>query len=301
MLVYIDNESNVAGAEQENFARELMELHTIGVGNFTEPDVVAMARAWTGHNTIGWTGTRWDTTYRFYPERHDNGNKTLFGITRNWDGPDTITEICRGAKQQTMARFIARKLWVWFANASPSTTLVNQLATTFLAADLDIAALVRAVLLRNEFWGPASRWALVKSPAEYMADFLRRTGLPVADAAVRWHMAPMGMTLFDPPNVAGWGENGYWVSTSTAWGKAGFVANRRWHLSSDRGFFAGLADLAPDAAVDEMLETFGIYEPSAATRSRLRQWFVETRDEDRWAVATNAIVVTALCPDFQVV
>ncbi len=75
MLVFLDNESNVAGGIQENFARELMELYTCGVGNFTEADVVAMARAWTGHNTVGWTGSRWDATYVYRSDEHDHGTE----------------------------------------------------------------------------------------------------------------------------------------------------------------------------------------------------------------------------------
>ena len=154
MLVYIDNESNVAGGIQENFARELMELHTIGVGNFTEADVVAMARAWTGHNVVGWNGSWYDTTYHYYANRHDNGQKTLFGITDNWDatgqygGRSTINELVYGVKQADTARFIARKLFKFFVNISPTDTTVQNLANVFVGAGMNIAALVRANPLR---------------------------------------------------------------------------------------------------------------------------------------------------------
>ena len=165
MLVYLDNESNVVGAEQENFARELMELYTIGVGNFTENDVIAMARAWTGHNTVGWTGDLWDSTYVYRSENHDNGNKTLFGITDNWNGitmaggeRDTIDELCLLSKQAQTARFIARKMFRWFAYSNPSDALVQELADVFVASGMSIAALVRAVLIHDEFWGSSARW-----------------------------------------------------------------------------------------------------------------------------------------------
>ena len=102
MLLYLDNETNVAGRPNENFARELMELFLLGRANYAEADVAPMARAWTGH---GYNSTT--ETYRWNATKHDGGAKTIFGITRNWDGPETITEMVRGSKQAVCARFIA--------------------------------------------------------------------------------------------------------------------------------------------------------------------------------------------------
>jgi len=120
MLVYLDNQSNVVGSEQENYARELMKLHTIGIGEFAENDVIAMARVWTGHNTVGWTGSRWDSTYVYKPDEHDQSVKTLFGITANWNGlvhsageREVMAEFIDGVKQRATARFISRKMFRW--------------------------------------------------------------------------------------------------------------------------------------------------------------------------------------------
>lgn len=299
MLVYLDNETNRAGAEQENFARELMELFTIGVGQFTEADVIAMAKAWTGHNTVGWNGTFHDTTYVFKSNRHDNGDKTLFGITRNWDGPETIDEMCFGVRAVALSRFIARKVFSFLAHTAPSDTTVDALATTFRNADLDIGALVRAVLLHDDFWAPVSRYALVKSPTDFVVSTLRCLGLPAADAGLLWSMDGMGQTLFDPPNVAGWKQNRYWISTATTSARGKWLEFLRWRLQG--GFFDGLQNQANAAVgVQTMLDRFRISDVEQATRARLEQWFTTTRTNHRWALAFDPVVVVALTPDFQV-
>jgi uncharacterized protein (DUF1800 family) len=187
MLIYLDNESNVKGAEQENFARELMELHTVGNGRFGEDDVIAMARAWTGHNTVGRTrenNWQYDPRYVFKAEAHDNGEKTLFGLTRHWDAEDTLDELCFGVKATATSDFFARKVFQFFIHTNPSQAVVDDLAAGFRASNLNIKSLVRAVLLHDEFWDLESRYALVKSPVEYMVDIMRRTGLRSHDDSV---------------------------------------------------------------------------------------------------------------------
>lgn len=303
MLVYIDNETNVAGAVQENFARELMELHTIGVGNFTEADVVAMARAWTGHNVVGWTGSTYDLTYRFRPERHDSGPKTLFGITADWDGTgrhggrSTLDELCWGTKQAATARFVAAKLFRFFAHTSPSAAVVQGLADRFVASGLDLAALVREILLHDEFWAPTTRYALVKTPVEFTVDALRRTSASAPDW-IPWLLASMGQELFNPPNVAGWGQNGYWLSTASSWARGELAWNLAWR-ARDLGFLDGLASATPAVGVQRIFDALGIVEPSPATRNRLESWFATARSSYSWAIQPHAVVLGILSPDFQ--
>ena len=124
MLQYLDNATNVKGQPNENFARELMELFTLGNFTFAESDVIAMAQAWTGH---GSPSTRRATAS--HDGRTTTANKTLFGLVpRNWNGPAALTEIIRGSKQNTCARFIATKLWSFFAYPAPASSLVDDLA-----------------------------------------------------------------------------------------------------------------------------------------------------------------------------
>ena len=301
MLIYLDNESNVKGAEQENFARELMELHTVGNGRFGEDDVVAMARAWTGHNTIGRTrenNWQYDPRYVFKSEEHDNGQKTLFGITRNWDAGDTLDELCFGVKATATSDFVARKIFQFFVHTNPSQAVVDELAAGFRASNLNIKSLVRSVLLHDEFWDLESRYALVKSPVEYMVDIMRRTGLRSADDSVRWRMEAMGMTLFDPPTVAGWGQNGFWLSTATAWSKSRFTNNLKWR-ADERGILQNLDHLDPDQVVNVITTFFSIFDASDRTREYMRELIVTTREERPWAMAYEPFAVGMFMPEVQ--
>src|SRR3954447_20981134 len=143
MLIWLDNDPNTKGHPNENFARELMELFTLGVNEYSQDDVVAAARAWTGHNTLDSDRT----VYHFYPNRHDDDPKTFMGVTKNWDGPDIIDFILGGdATRSTLAaRFVAKKLWTFFAYPAPDDTIVAAIADAFLTNDFSIAAAVRAI------------------------------------------------------------------------------------------------------------------------------------------------------------
>lgn len=305
MLVFLDNQSNVADGIQENFARELMELHTCGVGNFTEEDVVSMARAWTGHNTVGWTGSRWDPTYQYRPDRHDHGPKKLFGITANWNGVqvepgerDTVTELVKGEKQPETARFVAAKLFRYFAHLTPAEATIDELADAFVAADMEIAALVRAVLLHDDFWAEQARHGLVKSPVEFVVSLVRRSGLPANQMGLPWSMEPMGMTLFDPPSVKGWGQGEYWLGTVSAWARGGFARHQRWRAEK-AGLLAELeSDPDDEAAAAAIFALFGLEEVSATTRDAVERWHRRTYQHTRWAAAPQGFLVGALCPEF---
>ncbi len=212
MLNWLDNNVNVVGSPNENFARELMELFTLGVNHYTQSDVTAAARAWTGYNTLDSDNTQ----YNFYPSRHDNGMKTFMGQSRAWTGPDIIDYILDENDQKKMvaARFIAGKMWSFFAYPNPEPAVLDAIAQPFHDADLDISALVRAIFLHPQFMSAEARVGLVRSPAEWIAACLRCTGLTAANTNPQWWMEAMGQELFEPPNVAGWDENAYWLGTA---------------------------------------------------------------------------------------
>jgi uncharacterized protein (DUF1800 family) len=302
MLLYIDNESNQKGEVQENFGRELMELHTVGVGEYTERDVIAMSRAWTGHNIVGWNPAKGftDSTYHFYPEHHDEGQKVLFGVRSNWNAHTTITELANGTKQSATARFIAKKMWVWFANPHPSNALIDELATIFINANMNIEALLRAILLHDQFWAPASRNALVRNPIELIVAFFKVTGAPTNSFGFWWASLPLGMTLFEPPNVAGWGTNEYWISTATASGRANFFERFMWD-DAVTAQFESLENMSPSAAVQAILDTYEVWNPSAATRSHLETWFRKAKNNHPWSLEHDAVQLPPLCPDFHVI
>ena len=301
MLIYLDNETNVAGAEQENFARELMELHTIGNARFSEEDVISMARAWTGHNTVGRTpenNWEYDPTYIFRPEDHDDGQKTLFGVTRNWDAADTLDEICFGAKAEDFSQFITGKLFRYFVHTDPSDAVIADLAAGFRSTGGNITQLVRSILLHDEFWAPETRYALIKSPVEYMVDIMRRCGLRSRDESVRWRMEGMGMTLFDPPNVAGWGQNGFWLGTATAWAKSRWVNSLKWR-ADDRNLLQDLDDLTPDEAVDRITAFFGLYDVSSQSRNHARDLIEVTQRDRPWAMKYEPFAMGLFMPEVQ--
>jgi len=312
MLVHLDNQHNTIEHPQENFGRELMELYTCGVGEFTEADVVAMTRAWTGHNTVGWDNVNnfWDSTYFYDTSAHDSAPKTLFGITANWNGVarsggdrDTISELVHGARQPATARRIARKLFAWFAHSEPSAATVQDLADVFVANNMNIGPLLRAILEHDEFWGVTSRWAQVKSPTDYIATMVRRTGADAWDLGLHWRMHNMGQVPLDPPSVAGWGSPLGWLSTASAWGRGHFAGGMRWDATNTEtglGLLPNLEDLGAATGVQQILDLFGLEEVSTQTRSRLEEWFDEAHSTDRWSIPPQGFMLGALTPEFQV-
>ena len=310
MLEYLDNATNAAGRPNQNFARELMELMTLGPGNYTEADVDAAARAWTGH---GIDDTVRPRRYVFRPTWHDAGTKTFFGTTKAWDGPQIIDEILdHPTKRSIMARFVCRKLWSWFAYAKPADTVVNGLADIFLANNLEIAPVVRAIFEHNEFWSPASRNGLVRAPVEFQVAVCRALGLRFDDVHPDWWLSNMGQELFAPPNVAGWKQNEYWISTDAMGTRAEFLGYVTWRataadqlnlpfLRDVMGEGLPTAQRPPTAqVVPQTLDAFGLYDVSDQTRNALTSWHTQQRaSQDEWVERQHLMIMTMLSPEFQ--
>jgi len=298
MLIWLDNDPNVKGSPNENFARELMELFTLGVGNYSQADVVASARAWTGHNTLD--GDR--TQYHFYPDRHDTDPKTFMGVTQNWDGPDIIDYILGGSatSKQTAAEFIATKMWTFFAYPDPEPAVVTSLAASFLANDLSVHDLVRAIFMHPNFVSPKAMTGLVRTPAEWVAASMRVVGLTAPDANPQWFMDDMGQTLFEPPNVSGWRPNDYWLTTSRLWARANWARYIIWRNDVQNSLSDITAMTVPDA-IQRGFDFFGIDTPSAHTRAKLEAWLTKQRaDTHAWTNWTfiNLLTLLMLSPEF---
>ena len=293
MLIYLDNRANAAGWPNENFARELMELFTLGVGNYSEIDVRESARAWTGHtmDTNTWS-------YQFRGDWHDHGNKTFMGDTRPWDGPQIIQHLLRGPAQRVAARFLAKKLWSFLAGPTPSDALVDELASAFIAGDMRTKALVRAILVRPEFRSPEVRQGLVRSPFEFIVAALRHSGRSAAEIRPQWLMPGMGQELFRPPNVDGWGTNRYWLSTSASWAKA-TLADQIGATAGTVGLLEGSEERTPAEAVTVALGTFGIAQPSATTRAAMEQFVRAERSSRKWGERSGLVTLALMSPEFQ--
>ena len=280
MLIWLDNDPNTKGHPNENFARELMELFVLGVGNYTQEDVVASARAWTGHNTLDSARTQ----YHFYPNRHDTGLKTFMGVTQNWDGPDIINFMLRDDawRKGIAARFIATKMWSFFAYPGPDDTIVTTLADSFVAADFSIAALVRAIFNHPAFLSPTAKQGLVRSPAEWVVTCMRGVGISAVNANPQWWMEDMGQALFEPPNVSGWRPNGYWLTTSRIWARVNWTRYIIWKNGVGDTLNAILGMTVPNA-VQHAFDVLNIDSPSSHTRSKLEAWLTAQRaDSHAW-------------------
>jgi uncharacterized protein (DUF1800 family) len=216
MLVYLDNARSRREAPNENFAREVMELFTLGVGHYGEKDVKEAARAFTG-----WSLDRDTGAYRYRPFFHDGGEKTVLGVSGRLDG-DQVLDILL-ARPET-ARLIARKLWLEFVSPAPDEAVVERWAEVFRGAHYEIKPLIRAILLSDAFWAPQNRATLVKSPVDLVAGTLRTFGIRPDDlrpAAVA--CAAFGQNLFSPPNVKGWPGGDAWIDSATLLGRKQFV------------------------------------------------------------------------------
>ncbi|HEX8089241.1 MAG TPA: DUF1800 domain-containing protein [Blastocatellia bacterium] len=235
MLVWLDSTTNVLGSPNENFARELQELFTVGLNdvvtgtpNYTEQDVKEIARAFTGwkFNVNRRNGT---IAYNFLIQQnqHDNTAKTIYGQTANFSGEDVITLI---SARQATARYLVWKLFNFFvyplttSNADKNT--INKFASVYLNNDHSIKELVRAIFTSDEFFSERAFFSLVKQPVEFVVGAVRMLGgtyspgTSVGDQR-RVSQVPqaasrnMGQDLFGPPDVAGWDFNLGWVNTAS--------------------------------------------------------------------------------------
>jgi uncharacterized protein (DUF1800 family) len=228
MVRWLDGNSNRTGAPNENYARELMELFTLGRGNYTERDVREAARAFTGWGAEG-------GAFVFRPEHHDAGTKTVLGTTGTHDGVDVIRAV---TSRPECARFIAQKLLVFFSHPEPNESEVASAASIFAKTDGEVTALVRHILLSPSFRSAAAYRALVKSPAEFAVGAVRAVGLPAVPAWVVDAMGRMGQTLFAPPTVKGWDGGRAWLSSGALLERMHFAAKLAPHAEAPLGAIA---------------------------------------------------------------
>ncbi len=207
MLDYLDNRSNRKQAPNENLARELLELFTMGEGNYSESDVKNAARALTG-TTVA---PRHDMRFQFVANNHDYGEKTLFGQTGNF-GADELVDLIM--EQPEVAVFITKKFWREYVNSSTiSEAAIKSVAEQFRNSDYSVQELLRALLQHEDFWSPQNRLAVIKSPVDLVVGTLRSRGLGGDHAAAAvTALAQQGQSLFEPPNVAGWNGGESWIT-----------------------------------------------------------------------------------------
>jgi uncharacterized protein (DUF1800 family) len=208
MMLYLDTQSSKKGMPNENFAREVMELFTLGEGNYSEQDVHEAARAFTGYQLDRPTGT---VTHN--KRQWDESEKTIFGKTGRYDGKGVIDLIF--TKKET-ARFMAGKLWEFFVYEKPSDSALDALAGVFQQADFQTGPLLREIFLSREFYSTNSIRSQIKSPVQYSIELLKQLEIssPPAGFSITAGQQ-LGQVLFMPPNVAGWDWGQGWINTNT--------------------------------------------------------------------------------------
>ena len=232
MLLWLDNQFNVNGHPNENFARELMELFTLGIGHYTEHDVQESARAFTGWGFGGKGKTPLknqknakNTVFLDRDDLHDHGTKEFLGNKGDFDGDDMIGILCSNPRT---AEFITSKLWTWFAYPNPDATLVKRLADPFFRDGLNIKNLLRSIMHSSEFYSQTAERAIYKNPIDFAVVTARQLGFgaqALTDdnfktmvrlaTALRISTKGMGMDVLWPPDVSGWKTGQAWVSTAT--------------------------------------------------------------------------------------
>jgi len=207
MLKFLNNQQNRKNSPNENFAREVMELFTLGRGNYTENDIKEAARAFTGWNFNE------EDEFEIRTNQHDYGVKTIFGKTGNWEGEDVIKMIL--ARKET-ALFVTRKIYRFLVNESIDEQRVSALANRFYDAKYDIPTLLREIFQSDWFYDEQNVGSLIKSPIELIVGLNRTFGISYSNAQPLLAVQRvLGQTLFFPPNVAGWAGGRNWIDNST--------------------------------------------------------------------------------------
>jgi uncharacterized protein (DUF1800 family) len=204
MLAFLDAGVNVKGAPNENFAREIMELFTMGVGHYTEADIREAARAFTGWNFR-------DLTFVVNRDQHDDGDKHVLGRTGRFDGVGVIDIIL---EQPVTADFVAGKLYRYFVREDPSPALRTRLGAVLRDHGYELAPLLRTIFLSRDFYSPASYAAHIKSPVELVVSTYRKLGLREIPGVPDFNevTSGLGQQLFRPPTVAGWAQGRAWIT-----------------------------------------------------------------------------------------
>jgi uncharacterized protein (DUF1800 family) len=209
MLVYLDGSENVKGSPNENFARELLELFTLGRGHYRESDIKAAAIAFTG-----WGTDRNRGIYVYDPSKHDSRRVTFMGQTGIFSGDQIIDIIL---EKPRVSEYIAEKFWKEFiSDAHPDPAYIKRWGLTFRKSNYNIKTLLSEVLNSDAFWAAKNRGTLTKSPVDLVVGTLRTLPFPKLSAGELVHISELlGQDLFDPPTVKGWSGGTAWIDTQT--------------------------------------------------------------------------------------
>ncbi|HEY4371902.1 MAG TPA: DUF1800 domain-containing protein [Burkholderiales bacterium] len=220
MMIYLDSQTNRKGAPNENFAREVMELFTMGEGHYSEQDIKEAARAYTG-----WSLEPRTVDFKWRPFFHDDGVKTVLGKSGNFDG-DAVLDILLA--QPATAEFVVKKMWMEFVSADTDNPAnraeIRRIAAQFRNSRYEIKVALAGILNSPRFWAPENRAVLVKSPVELVVGTVRELGVGYGDPLpFVYATASLGQNLLAPPNVRGWPGGDVWINSTTLLGRKQFI------------------------------------------------------------------------------
>jgi uncharacterized protein (DUF1800 family) len=302
MLIWLDGIQNIKGSPNENFARELQELFTMGINdvvtgeaNYTEKDVKEIARCFTGYTVKVKRKKIYKSRFRFEPALHDNTAKEVYGRTANFTGEDIVTLV---AARRATPRFLVKKLFEFFvypltASAEDAAT-IDKFADVYLGGNHSIKALARAIFVSDEFFSERARFALIKNPLEFIVGAIRCLGATYnagnrtrPDFALITRARQMGLEVLNPSDVNGWDLNLGWLNTSNMlerYNFANYLASNRetnpdapgvW-LTNDQ--LRKLTEPTAEATVRKLLSILGPIEADAETVRALTN-YLETDDQ----------------------
>jgi uncharacterized protein (DUF1800 family) len=221
MLRYLNNDANRKGHPNENWARELMELFTMGIGHYSETDIREAARAWTGWTLRDYRTFEDRRNFAFKPPLHDDGPKTFLGQPGPLDGTDVMRIILANP---ATPKWIAGKLAKFFVSPTPDPDLVAAMAQQLVAGGYEIAPLLRSLFRSRAFYRPEVVHAQIKSPAEFVVGAVRHLGIADPDwPRLSQLAADAGQRLFFPPTVKGWDGGRTWINAATIFNRANLV------------------------------------------------------------------------------
>lgn len=249
MLLFLNNQQNRKSHPNENFARELLELFTLGRGHYSEQDIKEAARAFTG-----WATDR-QGNFIFRRRMHDFGSKTFMGKTGNFDGEDIIQIVLENPRT---ARFITEKLYYFLVGPNPPEEILDSWSRKFYESDYNISVLLNTIFRSEHFYANEQRGSLIKSPVEYLISIIRLLGVsfdqPEAPIFVQ---RVLGQTLFLPPSVDGWPSGKAWIDSSSLITRLQFpkalIYSTELRVNA-RADFAGNEDLIKNRALSKRIQ-----------------------------------------------
>lgn len=326
MLFWLDNQFNVAGKPNENFAREIMELFTLGVDNtYTEHDIKEAARAFTGWSIgrVGNRGPRPTQGFVFRPNLHDRGEKEVLGRKGPLTGEQVIDRLC---EMPETCEYVTKKVWEWFAYPNPEPAMIARIARKFQSEGMSIKTLLKEVMKSSEFYSPKAERSIFKNPVDFTIPSLRQLGVgqvvmeavKASSENIRARTAPiqvayqsmrnMGMQLLFPPDVAGWESGPSWITSATMmerinWGNKLFGQARAGAQIRFQSFPVFANDPTPQGVAKKLVSVYDAPIPSykipklveAAQKACGGQ--VTARNANATAGAVSRLIFAA--PEFQ--